>query len=151
MEQIDMAKRIAEAKRKAEEEYEQKKEKSLAFDADVRKMFTAEDIERMLKENEEFRGKTADMSKIQRYGAVLEEARWLEAHSIEVVSIDAERINPCRANAVVTIDLRRLGSLRGEELERFSKMLSYADTVFFSGIKDEVIRITLGMERIWLK
>ena len=145
----NMRELIERAKRDAEREYQEKKTISLRYDADARKIFTAEDIERMLEEDEEFRGRTADMEKIRCYGRIVETARWLESHSIEVVKVEIESISASRPNVVVTIDIRRLASFKGEEKERLASMMRDADTVFMSGIKDDVIRQTFGVEQIW--
>ena len=149
MSDINMRKIIERAKREAEQEYQEKKTISLRYDADARKIFTAEDIERMLEEDEELRGRTADMEKIRCYGRIVETARWLESHSIEVVKVEIESISASRPNVVVTIDIRRLASFKGEEKERLAAMMRDADTVFMSGIKDDVIRQTFGVEQIW--
>lgn len=65
MSDINMREIIERAKREAEQEYQEKKTISLRYDADARKIFTVEDLERMLNEDEEFRGHTADMEKIR--------------------------------------------------------------------------------------
>ena len=149
MSDINMREIIERAKREAEQEYQEKKTISLRYDADARKIITVEDLERMLNEDEEFRGYTADMEKIRCYGRIVEAARWLESHSIEVVKVEVERISAERSNTVVAIDIRRLASFKGEEKERLAAMMRDADTVFMSGIKDDVIRLTFGVERIW--
>lgn len=149
MNDMNMRELIERAKRDAEREYQEKKTISLRYDADARKIFTAEDIERMMEEDEEFRGRTADMEKIRCFGRIVEIARWLESHSIEVVKVEIESISASRPNVVVTIDIRRLASFKGEEKERLAAMMRDADTAFMSGIKDDVIRQTFGVEQIW--
>ena len=149
MSDINMREIIERAKREAEQEYQEKKTISLRYDADARKIFTVEDLGRMLNEDEEFRGHTADMEKIRCYGRIVEAARWLESHSIEVVKVEVERISADRPNAVVAVDIRRLASFKGEEKGRFAAMMRDADTVFMSGIKDDVIRLTFCVEQIW--
>ena len=149
MSDINMRELIERAKREAEKEYQEKKTISLRYDADARKIFTAEDIERMLNEDEEFRGRTADMEKIRCYGRIVESARWLESLSVEVVKVEAERISADRPNAVVAVDICRLASFKGEEKDRLAAMMKDADTVFMSGIKDDMIRLIIGVEKIW--
>lgn len=149
MSDINMRKIIERAKREAEQEYQEKKMISLRYDADARKIFAVEDLERMLEEDGEFRGHTADMDKIRCFGRIVESAKWLESHSIEVVKVEIERISANRPNAVVAIDIRRLALFRGEEKEQLAAMTRDADTVFMSGIKDDVIRHTFGVEQIW--
>ena len=149
MSDINMRELIERAKREAEKEYQEKKTISLRYDADARKIFTAEDIERMLNEDEEFRGRTADMEKIRCYGRIVESARWLESLSVEVVKVEAERISADRPNAVVAVDICRLASFKGEEKDRLAAMMKDADTVFMSGIKDGMIRLIIGVEKIW--
>ena len=89
------------------------------------------------------------MDKIRCYGRIVEAARWIESHSIEVVKVEVERLSAERPNAVVAVDIRRLASFKGEEKERLAAMMRDADTVFMSGIKDDVIRLTFGVEQIW--
>lgn len=145
---MNMDKRIAQAKIKAETEYEEKLQKSRACDVDVRDFFSDEELDRILSDNEFFSGKIADLSAVQRYEKVKQAAMWLEANSLEVVKTDIEPISKTQPNVTISIEIRRLASLRGKELRVFSAMSILADTVFLSGIKDSTIRFTFGLECI---
>ena len=146
---INMGERIKAAAKKAEEEYAAKIERSRASDVDVRDFFTDEELERLLSENEVFHGRVADLSKMERYKRAVTAAKWLEANSIEVVGLNIEGTSKSRPNAVISLDIRRLASLRGKELRVFTGLTALADTVFLSGIKDSTIRFTFGVEGIW--
>ena len=145
---MDMGKRIEAAKQKAEAEYQDKLEKSRESDVDVRDFFTPEELDRIL-EDDYFNGKIADLSVMQRYDKVKQAALWLDANSMEVTQIEIEPLSRNRPNAVITIEIRRLASLRGKELRVFSAMNILADSVFMSGLKDATIRFTFGLEGVW--
>jgi hypothetical protein len=145
----NMKERIENAKQQAEEDFQSKVERSRLSDVDVRDFFTDEELDRILSDNEFFNGRVADLSKIQRHEKLAQAASWLNDHCMEVVSVEAERLSKSHPNGIVAVDLRRLGSLRGKELKVFTAMCALADTVFFSGLKDQTIRFTFGVEGVW--
>ena len=132
-----------------EEEYQEKLERSKQSDVDVRDFFDDEELDRILSDNEFFNGRVADLSKMQRYEKLKLAAQWMNDHSMEVVCVDIDKPSQSRPNVVVSMELRRLSSLRGRELKIFSAMNALADTVFLSGLKDEAIRFSFGIESLW--
>ena len=132
-----------------EEEYQEKLERSKQSDVDARDFFDDEELDRILSDNEFFNGRVADLSKMQRYEKLKLAARWMNDHSMEVVCVDIDKPSQSRPNVVVSMELRRLSSLRGRELKIFSAMNALADTVFLSGLKDEAIRFSFGIESLW--
>jgi hypothetical protein len=68
---------------------------------------------------------------------------------MEVVSVGAEALSKSHPNGIVSVDLRRLGSVRGQELKVLTAMFALSDTVFFSNMKDQTIRFTFGVEGVW--
>lgn len=144
-----MGRRIEAAKAKAEADFNAKVERSRSADVDVRSFFTDEELDTLLSGNESFNGKIADLSKLERYNRACSAAKWLEANSIEVIKVEIEGVSRDRPNAIVSIDIRRLASLRGKELRVFTAMAALADDLFLSGIKDNTIRFTFGVRNIW--
>ena len=67
------------------------------------------------------------------------------SHSLEVAATST--MNEGR-NGIVVVDIRRLASLRGEELRVFAAMNAIADAVYFSGLKDDVIRISFVVDDV---
>ncbi len=150
MNDMNMAQRIEAAKKKAEAAYNEKLRKSMALDADVQDCFKSEESGGILSDDY-FIGITANLSAMERYDKVKKAAMWLDANSMDVTGIEIEALSESRPNAAVTIELRRLASLRGKELRVFSAMNILADSVFISGVKDAAIRFTFGLEGIWEK
>ena len=146
---MDLAARIAQAKEKAEAEYQEKVKQSRDADVDVREFFSDEELDRILTVNEFFNGRVADLNKVKRNEKVSMAARWMKANSMEVVDIDIEPVSNSHPNAIITMEIRRLASLCGQELKVFAAMCAMADSVFMSGIKDSVIRFTFGIEGVW--
>ena len=146
---MDIKERIEAAKAKAEAEYNAKLEASRASNIDVRDFFTAEELDSILSGNGFFNGKIADLSKVQRHEKLSLAARWMQAHSMEVTALDIEPVSRSRPNAIITLDIRRLASLRGEELRVFTMMTALADSMYISGIKGGVIRFTFSVEKVW--
>ena len=146
---MDLAARIAQAKEKAEAEYQEKVKQSRDADVDVREFFSDEELDRILTVNEFFNGRVADLNKVKRNEKVSMAARWMKANSMEVVDIDIEPVSSSHPNAIITMEIRRLASLCGQELKVFAAMCAMADSVFMSGIKDSVIRFTFGIEGVW--
>ena len=146
---MDMSERIELAKKKAELEYQEKLIKSQASDIDVRDFFSDEELMRLLNSETVFKGNIVDMSKHQRYKKLATAAKWMDANSIEVINIDIEKPTPSRPNVIVSLKLRRLCSLRGQELKVFSLMSALADSVYLSSIKDDSVKITFGVEKVW--
>lgn len=146
---MNMKERIEAAKAKAEAEYEAKLEASRACDVDVRDFFTDEELDAILSGNDFFKGRIADLTRVQRHEKLSLAARWMQAHSMEVVALDIEPVSQSRPNAILTMDIRRLASLRGEELRVFTMMSALADSMYISGIKDDVIRFSFCVEKVW--
>lgn len=146
---MTFAERVERAKIKAEEKYQKKLEQSKASDVDVRDFFDDEELDRILSDNEFFNGRVVDLSKMQRYEKLKLAAQWMNDHSMEAVSVDIEKPSSARPNVVVTMELRRLASLRGRELRIFTAMAAMADTVFLSGLKDSTIRFSFGVESVY--
>lgn len=144
-----MGERIEQAKEKAAAEYREKVARSRAANVDVRTFFTEAELDRIISDNEFFSGRVADLTKLQRYEKAAAAARWMEANSMEVVSVNIERPSRSRPNAVIVLDIRRLSSLHGTELKAFSAMTILADTLFISGVRDAEVRFTFGIEEIW--
>lgn len=144
-----MGQRIDAAKTKAEADFKVKVERSRADDVDVRSFFTDDELEQLLSSGESFNGKIADLSKLERYNRACAAAKWLEANSLEVVKVETDGVSHDRPNAIVSMDIRRLASLRGKELRVFTALTALADDLFLSGIKDATIRFTFGVRNIW--
>lgn len=134
-----MRDKIEQARIKAEEQYQEKLRQSRASDVDVRNFFDDKELERILQSNDFFTGKIADYEKMERYDKLRMAAQWMLSHSLEVAATST--MNEGR-NGIVVVDIRRLASLRGEELRVFTIMNALADTVYLSGLMDNVIRIS---------
>ena len=144
----DMGKRIEAAKQQAEADFQAKVERSRECDVDVRDFFTPDELDRILADDY-FNGKIADLSVMQRYEKVKQAALWMDAHCMEVACVEIEPLSSSRPNAVISIEIRRLASLRGKELRVFTAMGVLSDSVFLSGLKDSTIRFTFGLEGVW--
>lgn len=140
-----MKNKIEQARIKAEEQYQDKLRRSRESDVDVRDFFDDEELERILQSNEFFTGKIADLEKTERYNKLRMASQWMMSHSLEVAATST--MNEGR-NGIVVVDIRRLASLRGEELRVFTMMNAISDTVYFSGLKDDVIRISFAVDDI---
>lgn len=140
-----MKHKIEQARIKAEEQYQEKLRQSRESDVDVRDFFDDEELERILQSNDFFTGKIADYEKMERYNKLRMAAQWMVSHSLEVAATSSTDEGK---NGIVVIDIRRLASLRGEELQVFTMMNALADIVYLSGLKDDVIRISFIVDDI---
>jgi hypothetical protein len=145
----NMKERIEQAKRQAEEDFQNKVERSRLSDVDVRDFFTDEELDAILSNGDFFNGKVANLTKAQRHSKLAQAAAWLNDNCMEVVSVEAERLSKSHPNGIVSVDVRRLGSLRGRGLKVFTAMNALADSVFFSGLKDQTIRFTFSIDGVW--
>ncbi|MCM1221710.1 MAG: hypothetical protein NC548_45285 [Lachnospiraceae bacterium] len=145
----DMKEKIKQIAEKAEADLQAKVELSRRSDTDVREIFTAEEIDELFQRNEFFAGKVADLSKTQRHQKLAAAAKWLHANSIEVVDLQIEPVSSSHPNVIVSLEIRRLASLRDKELLAFSAMAALSDSMFISGVKDNVTRFTFGIEGVW--
>jgi len=138
-------------KSKAEFDAELARKEALAKESnvDVRELFTDEELEVIFSRNDNFRGKTMDFSAVQRYEKVKEAALWMDVNNLDVIGVGLDSISKDKPNAIVTMDIRRLVSLRGKALQVFITMCTLSDTVFVAGTKDTSIRYTFGVENIW--
>ena len=141
--------RIADAAAQAEQRYQDKVSRSRESDVDVRDFFDDEELERILQSNDFFTGKIADFSQLQKFNKLKMAAAWLDAHCLEVVRTDIEEPSKSRPNTIVSVDIRRLASLHGKEKQVFAAMQVLADTVYVSGLKDDVIHFTFGILGVW--
>lgn len=116
---MDMGKGIELAKVKVEKEYETKK------NAGGRKIprpawgMSPDEISKLIDRLEHYEGKTLNMKKAQKMVRLSELAKWLLDNSMDVVAIDVERIHPSHLNVMAWVELKRLTSLDGAELEVF--------------------------------
>lgn len=140
-----MKHKIEQARIKAEEQYQEKLRQSRASDVDVRDFFDDEELERILQSNDFFTGKITVYGKMERYNKLRMAAQWMMSHSLEVAATST--MNEGR-NGIVVVDIRRLASLRGEELRVFTFMNALADTVYVSGLMDDVIRFSFTVNNI---
>lgn len=140
-----MKDKIEKARAEAEAQYQDKLKRSRESDVDVRDFFDDAELERILQGNEFFTGKIADYEKVERFNKLRMAAQWMMSHSLEVAATST--MNEGR-NGIVVVDIRRLASLHGEELRVFTFMNALADTVYLSGLKDDVIRITFAVNGI---
>lgn len=146
---VDMKEKIKQAAQKAETDFKEKVEMSRRPDVDVREIFSAEEIDELYQGNEFFGGKIADLTKTQRYNKLANAAKWLHSNSIEVADMQIEPVSRNHPNVVVSLEIRRLASLKDKELRAFSAMAALSDSMFISGIKDSVTRFTFGIEGVW--
>jgi len=144
----NMKQRIYAAKEQADADLAAKIEKAKQPGVDVRELFTPEEITAMMERNESFHGTVADFSKKQKYDKLVAAARWMDANSFEVIGIQIEPISKDRPNAIVCLDVRRLSSYRGEELNALATMISMSDSVFMAW-SETCIRLTFGIQDIW--
>lgn len=140
-----MKHKIEQARIKAEEQYQEKLRQSRASDVDVRDFFEDEELEWILQSNNFFTGKIADYEKMERYDKLRKAAQWMMSHSLEVAATSSTDEGK---NGIVVIDIRRLASLRGEELRVFTFMNALADTVYVSGLMEDVIRFSFTVNNI---
>lgn len=140
-----MKHKIEQVRIKAEEQYQEKLRQSRESDVDVRNFFDDEELERILQSNDFFTGKIADYEQMERYDKLRMAAQWMMSHSMEVAATST--MNEGR-NGIVVIDIRRLASLRGEELRVFTVMNALSDSVYISGLMDNVIRISFVIKDI---
>lgn len=140
-----MRDKIEQARIKAEEQYQEKLRQSRESDVDVRDFFDDEELERILQSIDFFTGKIADYEKMERYNKLRMAAQWMLSHSLEVAATST--MNEGR-NGIVVVDIRRLASLHGEELRVFTFMNALADSVYISGLMDNVIRVSFVVDDI---
>ena len=133
----------------AEQRYQDKVSRSRESDVDVRDFFDDEELERILQSNDFFTGRIADFSQLQKFNKLKMAAAWLDAHCMEVAKTEVVEPSKSRPNTTITVEVRRLASLHGKEKQVFTSMQILADTVFMSGLKDEVVRFTFGIEGVW--
>jgi len=145
----NMGQRIHQAAQDAEQRYQEKLQRSRESDVDVRDFFDDEELDQILQGNEFFTGKIADFTKMQRYNKMKMAAKWLDAHCWEIAKTEIDTPSKTRPNVTISIEVRRLSSLKGQEKQVFAAMQILADSVFMSGLKDEVIRFTFGIEGVW--
>lgn len=147
--EMTFGERVEQAKKKAEQAYNEKLERSKASEVDVRDFLTPEELDRILSSGEFFNGQVVDLTKMQRYEKLKKAAYWMNDHCMEVVSADAEKPSSSHPHVIVVLEFRRLSTLRERDLKIFAAMTALADTMFLSGIKDDVIRISFGLMNVW--
>ena len=140
-----MKNKIEQARIKAEQQYQDKVSRSRESDVDVRDFFDDEELKLILQSNDFFTGKIADLEKMERYNKLRMAAQWMGSHSLEVAATSS--MNEGR-NGIVVVDIRRLASLRGEELRVFTFMSALSDTVYISGLMENVIRFSFTINDV---
>lgn len=141
---MNMGKRIELAKLNAERTFREKGDQ-----ASDPTMMTPEKLGELLDRIEAYEGKTLDMAKAQRFRQLVERAFWLYSNSTSVPAYEAEKISASHPHAIVWIEIKRLTALKGDAAKAFAAMSELADDIFFSGIKDDVIRITFSVLSVW--
>ena len=146
---MDMGKGIELAKVKVEKEYETKKNAGGTKIPRPAWGMSPDEISKLIDRLEHYEGKTLNMKKAQKMVRLSELAKWLLDNSMDVVAIDVERIHPSHLYVMAWVELKRLTSLDGAELEAFKEMTNLADHIFFSGTADDVIRASFAIQRVW--
>jgi hypothetical protein len=144
-----MDKLIEQAIEKAQEEFRDESDSSFSSEVDLDDFFTYEELNQILSDNDFFNGHVADLDKAQRHKKISQAAAWLNDYCMDVVSVETESTSKFQPNAIITVDIHRLSYLRDRDLKVFTDMCALADAVFFSALKDEVIRITFSVKDIW--
>ena len=132
-----------------EAQWLKKLEESRQPGVDVRSFFTEEEINFILSEKY-FKGRIADFTTIQRHKKITDAAQWLKENSTDVIRFEAEKPSSKQPNAMIYMDIKRLSSLKGEELRLFTEMCALADNVYINGMGDDgLIRISFGVRDVF--
>ena len=143
---MDMRKRIEEAKKAAEAEYEARQKAKESVDIDVDDIFDGIDLD---DEEELLHGKVADFDKVQRYQKLCQAARWLEANAADIKGIRIGVVNRAEPNAHVTLVFRRLSYLKDDVQRVFAYMNVLAESFFVTCLDDGVVRLSFGINNVW--
>lgn len=138
---MDMADRIERAKAKAELAYTEKLERAKAYDRESEHL-TPEELDSII-DSALLCGGIDALDAVQRYERIRQAALWLDAHCMDVVSVEAEQT--IRPHSTIRVELRRLASLQGKALHVFTAMSALADSLSISGVKDASIRVTFAV------
>lgn len=141
--------RINKATAEYEQELERKKE--LYRKTGDSELFTPEDIDAMLYENDTFRGKNIDFSQVQKYNKLVEAAHWLDANYSDVVKTDCPPLPSGRAG-YICIDFKSLSFFNNEKVKRtLAGMMLVCDSMTVSGLDEGVIHFNFCVRDIRTK
>jgi hypothetical protein len=128
----------------AEYEKELERKKKLYDEIGDAEVFTPEDFEFMLNENEMFRGKNVDLTQVQKYNKLSDAARWLDAKHTDVIKIDCPPLPTGRAG-YIGVDINDV-SFFGEDVKRIlAGMVLLCDNLTVSGLKEGVVHLSFGI------
>ena len=145
---MDMGKRIEEAKKKAEADYEAKQKEKAKLDFGTEDFLDDLDID----DDDDlfqFHGRVANLDKAQRYKKLCMAAQWLNANSMYVEKISFFDASPSEANGHITLALRRLSALQGEARDVFAYLSVLADNIYVTCIDDGLIRVSFEICGVW--
>ena len=144
---MDIEAIIATAKEAAERDLQKKKELSGQCKVEVNDVMRPEELDHILSDNF-FGGKVGNLSALQRYEKMKLAASWLDCHCFECVGIDIQPPSRSRTRVTISIEIRRLSYLKDKPLRVFTALNILADSVFISGVKDDVVRYEFGVEGV---
>lgn len=111
-------------------------------------VFTPEDIDAMLGENEMFHGKNLDFSQVQKFNKLAEAAKWLDSKHGDVVKIDCPPLPKGRAG-YICMDIKGLSFFNSEETRRhIAGMILMCDSFTVSGLDDGVVHLNFAIRDI---
>ena len=110
--------------------------------------FTPKQIAEMHDRNENFSGKTANLSKMQTYNRIKNNLIAIFEKGKDVYRIEESAPRQHKQNAVIALDIDRISIYDNETACILAETMKMADRLVFSALEKH-IRISFGVENIW--
>lgn len=111
---------------------------------------TPEEFGRMVDHNENFNGKSANFSKLVLYQEIKSELMDFLQDCDDVVKLSEYKPNRYEQNAVIFLDIKTISTFDKVETAKLTAIMDKADRIMVSG-SDQGIRISFGVEKIWIE
>ena len=114
----------------------------------MRRDYTVEELLEAYQRNETFRGKIADMEKIQLYHAVKRDLAAFVEQCEDAVSMGGFDPNPREKHAILWVDFSPAAILSQEESAMLAELILETDGLVIAAVDDH-IRISFDIKNIW--
>lgn len=112
---------------------------------------TPEEFDELYQENENFDGRRADFCKLRLYQEIKGDLTEFLQHCDDVLKLTEIKPNRYERNALICLDIKAVSTFDRDELAKLTAIMNKADRVIVSGAESAGVRLSFGVENVWVE
>lgn len=112
--------------------------------------YTPEEIDAMYQRNENFNGKQANFEKLRLFQEIKADLTAFLQCCDDVCKLEEIKPNQHEKNALLFLDMNVISTFNKEETAMLTAIMNKADRMIVSAIGGNSIRISFGVENVWV-